>query len=91
MARAGKSMALIPTLRANLSKAKKKDLEFTIGTPRNIIPAISLTTSWTEKENLFLTTTHIEAVSRRDSKRDWELLSIIRTTGSMKESFAIIK
>jgi hypothetical protein len=53
MARAGKSMALIPTLRVNLSKAKKKDLEFTIGTPRNIILAISLTTSWTERVNSF--------------------------------------
>ncbi len=91
MARAGKSMALIPTFRANSSKAKKKDLEFTIGTPRNIIPAILPTTSWTERENSFLTTTHIEAVSRRESNKDWEWLSIIKTTGSMKGSFAIIK
>jgi hypothetical protein len=51
MARAGKSMARIPTLRVNLSKAKKKDLEFIIGTPRNIIPAILPTTSWMEREN----------------------------------------
>lgn len=51
MVRAGKSMALIPTLRANSSKEKKKDLEFTIGTPRNIIRAILPTTSWTEREN----------------------------------------